>query len=138
MRTAVYFLSRKGSSRAVAEAIAKAASCKCEPLLPAYMPDYLDLVFLGCEGRRADSVTLQFIGSLKPTRVRACALYVCGKENGVALAQMRRALNDRGIRVLRQTFVAPCAGLFSKGPGQADLERAKQFCLDSIGQIQEG
>ena len=61
MRCKVYYMSQRGSAEQVAEAVASQAGCAMEPLLPAYMPENVDLMFLGCEGARADRVTMQFI-----------------------------------------------------------------------------
>lgn len=135
MKIRVHYVSPKGSAEQVAEAIAREAKCVKEPLLPAYMPENIQLMFLGCEGGKADKVTLEFIRSLNSNRVANAALFVCGKEDGVALAQMRQALLNQGVNVLKQTLTAPVKGLFGGGPGKADLERAQQFCADCVNQL---
>jgi hypothetical protein len=127
MRCKVYYMSQRGSAEAVAEAVASEALCAMEPLLPAYMPENVDLMFLGCEGARADRVTLQFIETLSPSRVRRAALFQCSG-GGEALHQMRRALQARGVAVAEKTFRAPLKNLFGGGgPKAAHLESARAF-----------
>ncbi len=133
MRTRVHYVSPKGSAEQVAEVIARVSHCTKEPLLPAYMPENIALMFLGCEGSKADRVTLEFISSMNRERIRNAALFCCGK--GEALDQMKKALEGRGVNVLPQTFTAPVKGLFGGGPQESDLEAAKKFaqgCIDSL------
>lgn len=134
VRIRVHYVSPKGSAEQVAAAIAREAKCVKEPLLPAYMPENVKLMFLGCEGSKADKVTMDFISTLTPNRVTSVALFHCGKE-GQALSQMRKALNEKGIEVLDMTLSAPLKGMFGGGPTQADLERARQFAEDAIASV---
>ena len=137
MRCKVYYMSQRGSAEVVAEVIASEAKCQPEPLLPAYMPENVDLMFLGCEGARADKVTLTFLESLGPARVRRAALFQCGRTKGDALRQMRSALESRGIVVMEKTYFAPLKNLFGRGgPKAAHLEAARDFArsfLESAG-----
>jgi len=127
MRCKVYYMSQRGSAEAVAEAVASQAGCAMEPLLPAYMPENVDLMFLGCEGAQADRMTLQFIESLNPSRVRRAALFQCSS-GGEALSQMREALQARGVAVAPKTYRAPLKNLFGRGgPKPAHLEAARAF-----------
>ncbi len=133
MRTRVHYVSPKGSAEQLAEVIARVSHCTKEPLLPAYMPENIALMFLGCEGSKADKVTMEFISSMNPERVKNAALFCCGK--GEALDQMKKALQSRGVNVLPQTLTAPVKGLFGGGPQQSDLDAAKKFaedCIDSL------
>ncbi len=127
MRCKVYYMSQRGSAEAIAEAVASEVGCAMEPLLPAYMPENVDLMFLGCEGARADRVTMQFIETLSPSRVRRAALFQC-PGGGEALHQMRQALQARGVAVAEKTFRAPLKNLFGRGgPKAADLQSARAF-----------
>lgn len=134
MRIRVHYVSPKGSAEAIAEAIARTAQCVKEPLLPAYMPENVKLLFLGCEGGKADKVTMEFIASLNTNRVANAALFVCGKDSK-PLTQMREALEAKGIHVLDNTLTAPVKGLFGGGPTQDDLNKATQFAKDCIAQL---
>lgn len=136
MRCKVYYMSQRGSAEAVAEALAAQAGCAMEPLLPAYMPENVDLMFLGCEGARADRVTMTFIASLNPSRVRRAALFQCANVRGEALSEMREALKARGVAVLGKTYRAPLKNLFGRGgPKAAHLEAARAFARDLIESI---
>jgi len=135
MRRKVYYMSQRGPAELVAEAIAREAGCRPEPLLPAYMPENVDLMFLGCEGDRADKVTLSFIASLNPNRVRRAALFQCAGNRGQAVHQMRAALVTRGITVAERVFTAPNKNLFGRGgPTQADIDAARDFAKAAIEQ----
>ncbi|MEG2388277.1 MAG: hypothetical protein RSC90_06915 [Clostridia bacterium] len=131
MRTRVYYVSPKGSAEKIAGAIARAVKCACEPLLPAYMPENVGIMFLGCEGTKADKVTLDFISVLNPDRVAHAALFHCGKDAN-ALGQMRAALTQRGIEVLDMTLSTPLKGMFGGRPTDADCARATLFALDCM------
>ncbi len=132
MRVRVYYMSQKGWAEAVAEAVAGTVGCPLESLLPAYMPENLELMFLGCEGLRADRVTLSFIESLGPSRAKRAALFHCGAGRGEALEQMRGALSARGVLVLEDAFAMPVRGLFGRGPKPAQLEDARAFARASL------
>lgn len=133
MRIRVHYVSPKGCAEQVAEAIARTAHCTKEPLLPAYMPENVALMFLGCEGSKADRVTMDFINSMNAERVHNAALFCCGK--GEALDQMRKSLQGRGINVLEQTLTSPLKGLFGGGPKDADIESAAHFAQACIDQL---
>lgn len=132
MRCKVYYMSQRGSAEQVAEAVASQAGCAMEPLLPAYMPENVDLMFLGCEGARADRVTMQFIETLSPSRVRKAALFQCAA-GFEALNQMRQALIARGIQVVDETYRAPLKNMFGcGGPKAAHLESARAFARAAL------
>lgn len=132
MRCKVYYMSQRGSAEAIAEVVAGAALCQPEPLLPAYMPENVELMFLGCEGLRADKVTLQFIESLSPSRVRSAALFQCARARGDAIAQMRSALEARGIAVLDEALHTPVRSLMGSGIRPSDLMAARAFAKAAL------
>jgi len=58
MKGRLHYVSPKGSAELVAAAIGKEVDMIKEALPPAYMPENAILMFLGCEGTKADKVTL--------------------------------------------------------------------------------
>ena len=130
----VHYVSSKGSAEKVAEAIAREMKVVKEPLLPAYMPEGIALMFLGCEGTKADKITMQFIKSLNSSRVANVALFCCnGKKSDAAIQQMASALKEQGINVLPKTFICTGkGGLFSGGhhPSEQDLTNARAFAVE--------
>lgn len=136
MNCKVYYVSPKGSTELIADTIAKQCpQCVKEPLLPAYMPENVPLMFLGCEGGKADKITLDFISSLNDKRVRNAALFCCSGSSE-PIEQMKKALEARGVRVLDSSFLAPVKGLFGGGPKEQDLQNATKFadaCLEQCG-----
>lgn len=138
MNVKVYYVSPKGCAEVIAEAIARECRCAKEPLMPAYPPEGVAMMFIGCEGAKADKVTMEFISSLNTNRVRNAALFSCNpKRDNVAIEQMREALESKGIRVLKGSMAFPGKGFLSgKKPGLEDEEAARNYareCLNSIG-----
>jgi len=127
----VHYVSAKGSAEMVAEAIAREMKVVKEPLLPAYMPEGVALMFLGCEGTKPDKTTLEFIKSLNKSRVANVALFCCnGKKSDAAIQLMAEALKAQGVNVLPKTFVCNGkGGLFAGGkhPSEQELNEARAF-----------
>ena len=57
MKGRLHYVSPKGSAEMVATAIGNEVNMIKEALPPAYMPENVILMFLGCEGGKADKVT---------------------------------------------------------------------------------
>ena len=139
MHLRVHYVSPKGAAEMVAEAISATVNTVKEALPPAYMPEGIALMFLGCEGTKADKTTMEFIGTLTAKRVKYAALYCCNaKKSDAAIQQMKDALVNSGIKVLDSTFVAPAKALFGgKNPSEADLQAAAQWAQDCMKQVSE-
>ena len=132
----VHYVSSKGSAEMVAEAIAREMKVVKEPLLPAYMPENIALMFLGCEGTKADKVTMEFIKAMNKERVANAALFCTNpKKSEAAIAQMREALSSRGVNVLKQSFVCQGTGFFGKHPTESDIEAARKFAAECIKEV---
>ncbi len=134
MKGRVHYVSPKGCAEAVAEAIAREIKIVKEPLLPAYMPEGIILMFLGCEGTKVDKVTMEFIKSLNNKRVENAALFCCNpKKSTAAIEEMRTALKAQGINVLDKSFVCTGKGFLSgKAPTDQDLEEARKFAAEAV------
>ena len=105
----VHYVSAKGSAEMVAESIAREMKIVKEPLLPAYMPENIALMFLGCEGTKADKVTMSFINSLNSSRVANAALFCCnGKKSDAADLQPER--NARFAELQEMLYAGSKAG----------------------------
>lgn len=134
MNIKVYYVSPKGCAESIADAIAREVKCTKEALMPAYPPENVAMMFIGCEGGKADKVTMEFLASLNTNRVRNAALYSCNaKRDNVAIEQMREALTARGINVLKGSIAFPCKSLFGgKRPDAEDLENARKYARECI------
>ena len=134
MKGRVHYVSPKGCAEAVAEAIAREIQIVKEPLLPAYMPEGIILMFLGCEGTKPDKTTMEFIRSLNNKRVENAALFCCNpKKSDAAITVMRDALKAQGINVLDKSFVCTGKGFLSgKAPTDQDLEEARKFAAEAV------
>ena len=139
MKGRLHFVSPKGSAAMVANEIGKEVQMIPEALPPAYMPENVMLMFLGCEGGKADKITLEFIKTLTPKRVANAALYCCNaKKNDAAIQQMKDALVAQGIKVLDSTFVCSGKGLFGgKHPGADELQAAAKWAKECVAKLSE-
>lgn len=136
VKTRVHYVSPKGSAEMVAEVIARVVTQPKEALLPAYMPEGIVLMFLGCEGGKADKVTMEFISSMNSSRVQNVALFGTNPaKSDAAVQQMKAALTQRGVKVLDKTFVCQGKGFFGKHPTDADLEAARQWAEECAKQV---
>ena len=133
----IYYVSPKGCAETIAEAISREIRCTKEPLMPAYPPENVGLMFIGCEGSKADKVTLDFLNSVTPNRVRNAALFSCSpKQDTGAIEQMKAVLVEKGINVLDSVKTFPGKGFLSgKNPGNADIEAAKQWADECLTKI---
>ena len=132
----VYYVSPKGSAMAIAEAISRACSCTKEALMPAYMPENVSLMFLGCDGTKADNSTVEFLNSLNDKRVRNAALFSCNpKLDPAAIAQMKGILEGKGIKVLAEKVFPGKGFLSGRKPGEEDFKAAAEFAKDAIAAV---
>ena len=132
----LHYVSPKGCAEMVAESISHAIDTVKEALPPAYMPENIGLMFLGCEGTKADKTTLEFISTLNPKRVSTAALFCCNaKQSDAALQQVKAALQAQGIKVMDSTYVCSGKGLFGgKNPSEAELAGAAKWALKCMEQ----
>ena len=136
MNIKVYYVSPKGSATAIAEKISQTCKSTKEALMPAYMPENVSLMFLGCEGNKVDKSTLEFINSLNDKRVRHAALYCCNpKKDTAPIEEMKSILESKSIPVVA-SMAFPGKGFMSgKKPGEADLKAAAEFANDALSKI---
>ncbi|MCR4622343.1 MAG: hypothetical protein K5663_09725 [Clostridiales bacterium] len=139
MNIKVYYTSPRGCAASIARAVASHAGCQAEALMPAYMPENVRLMIIGCEGTKPDKATMEFLGSLNPARVKTAALFVCNPRRETApIAQMRAILEDRGISVLDICAAFPGKGFLSgKRPGSKDIQEAEAFARDCINALSQ-
>ena len=124
----IYYVSPKGSAMAIAEALSRACNCTKEALMPAYMPENVSLMFLGCEGTKADNATVEFLNSLNDKRVHNAALYCCNaKLDTNAIRQMKEILEGKGIKVIAEKAFPGKGFLSGKKPGEEDFKAAAEF-----------
>jgi len=139
MKGRLHYVSPKGSAELVAAAIGKEVDMIKEALPPAYMPENAILMFLGCEGTKADKVTLEFIRTLNAKRVNNAALFCCNaKKDDKAIQQMKEALTAVGVKVLPETYVCSGKGLFGgKHPSEEELKGAAKWAKECAAKVSD-
>ncbi len=140
MKGRLHYVSPKGSAQMVASAIGKEVNMIMEALPPAYMPEGIALMFLGCEGGKMDKITTEFIRTLNPKRVANAALFCCNpKKDDKAIQQMKAALTSLGIKVLDSTYVCSGkGGLFGgKHPTDEELKGAAKWAKECVAKFAE-
>ena len=106
MKYKIYYTSSRGVAEAIAYAISDAVGVSPERLNPAFMPDNVDLMFLGHDGSHADDVVMDFIAQLGPARVRRAVLFNTNSTlTPRAIERMRAALRERRIPVEDLSFL---------------------------------
>ena len=140
MKGRLHYVSPKGSAELVAAAIGNEVDMIKEALPPAYMPENVILMFLGCEGGKADKVTMEFIKTLNNKRVNNAALFCCNpKKDDKAIQQMKDALTAVGVKVLDSTYVCSGkGGLFGgKHPTEEELKGAAKWAKECAAKVSE-
>ena len=136
----LHYVSPKGSAEMIAAKIGQETDTIKEALLPAYMPENIALMFLGCEGTKADKTTLEFIKTLNPKRVNTAALFCCNpKKSDNAIAQMKAALTAQGVKVMDAAYVCSGkGGLFGgKHPTEEELAGAAKWARECMNKFAE-
>ena len=104
--------------------------------MPAYPPENVALMFIGCEGKKADKVTKEFLESLNTNRVRNAAVFACSpKQDESALTEMREVLENKGINVVGSMAFPGKGFLSGRNPGKEDLDAAAKFAQECVGKV---
>ena len=136
----LHYVSPKGSAELLAARIGQDADVIKEALPPAYMPENIALLFLGCEGSKADKTTMEFINMLNPQRVTYAALYCCNpKKSDAPIQQMKAALTAQGIKVLDDAYVCSGkGGLFGgKHPTDEEIKGAAKWAAECAKKVSQ-
>ena len=140
MKGRVHFVSPKGSAALIAAEIGKQANMIPEALPPAYMPEGAIIMFLGCEGGKADKITMEFIKTLNSKRVNNAALFCCNpKKDDKPIQQMKEALTAAGVKVLDSSYVCSGkGGLFGgKHPTDEEVKGAAKWAKECLSKVSE-
>lgn len=143
-RVAVFYYSRGGNTRKVAQAIAGKMGTEAldaGAVGEGYDLKKCDLLFAG-SGNYGDSPgreMLRFIEGIVPAEDRYAAVFgTRGGESEAHLAKMRGALEGKGLRFLGGwSCPGQEYGLKNKGrPDEEDLEKARQFAEKILKKIE--
>ena len=73
---------------------------------------------------------------MNESRVSNVALFACNPgKSDAAIEQMRAALTQRGVNVLKKSFVCQGKGFFGSHPTEADLEAARKFAKECVAEV---
>ncbi len=137
MNIKVYYSGKRGCADTIASVMAKELGTNKEALMPAYPPENVPLMFIGCEGAKADPVTLEFLRTINPGRVRSAALFACSpKAQGDAVSQMRECLEGKGVTVLPNPPTFSGKGAFGgRRPDDEEIEKARKYARECLNII---
>lgn len=133
MNVKVFYQSKTGNTKKVAEAMAAAAGCEAQSVEKANPHVEADLVLIGgavyaTYNHGIHPNLKRFIESLDPQKIKRAAVFCTGFQEGANII-MKNLLEKRGIVVDRESFT--CKGkflFFNFGhPDKDDLNNAKDF-----------
>lgn len=132
MKIKVLYHSRAGSTKKIAEAIAKAVGANPELITDNTSLDCADLLFIGdgVYAGKADAKTEKFIKTLDPTKINNATVFGTYGSQTSAITKIKELLKKQGINVTEETF--GCKGKYffvfnRKHPDINDIDRAKTF-----------
>jgi flavodoxin len=134
MNIKVFYWSKTGNTKKVAETMANVLGCKAASILSFRESVSADILFLGAAvyatfNHEVNPAVTEFIGRLDPARIGKVVLFCTGFAD-TAIGIMREHFKKRGIPVAENSFF--CKGkmfiFFNFGhPNKTDLENAKSF-----------
>ena len=137
MDTKIYYASKTGNTKKIAETMAKVLSCSVAPMTANSSSISADILFLGAavyatHDHDIDPLVREFIGNLDVKKIKKAVLFCTGFAN-TAIVSMKSHLAGKGIPVDENTFF--CKGnffiFFNFGhPNSADLKAAENFALE--------
>jgi flavodoxin len=146
MEAQVYYGSKTGNTKKVAEAVAGAIGTQARRISGGEGGVKADLLFLGAAVYATHDhgplpEVLEFIGKLDPASVKEALVFSTGFKEGDACAKLRALLERRGIKTRKETFFCPGRFFlfFNFGrPNAQDLERARQFATSAVSPAGKG
>jgi len=134
MNAKVYYCSKTGNTKRIAETMADVLECKAESILSSGPPVSADMLFLGSAvyatfNHEVNPSVKEFIERLDPAKIGKVVLFCTGFAD-TAVGIMKGLLKKKGIAVAEKSFF--CKGkmfiFFNFGhPDKTDLENAKRF-----------
>lgn len=136
MKIAVYYYSRSGSTKKIAEAIAAQVGVAAQSADSA-LDTEVDLLFLGGApyvGLKLDKHLQAFIGSLTHAQVKKIAVFSTSNWKGSIRSQVEKCLTDPDIQVIDAGF--SCRGAMGKinqsHPTPAECQAAAAYARQTI------
>ncbi|MCD7859398.1 MAG: flavodoxin [Firmicutes bacterium] len=135
MNIQVRYFSRGGNTKKLADAIAKAAGCKAEPI-PVPVDGNADILFLGASvyWGGISSQVKDYIQALDRDKIGRVVVFSTSALAERAFPQIQKKLQEKGIPVDDKNFY--CRGEFTalhKGrPNQEDMDNAGKFTEEII------
>jgi flavodoxin len=134
MNIKVFYWSKTGNTKKVAEAMASVLGCEAESILSSREPVCADILFLGAAvyatfNHEVNPAIREFIERLDPAKIGKVVLFCTGSAD-TAIKIMRELLMKRGIAAAEKSFF--CKGKFIifynfGHPNGIDLENVKSF-----------
>ncbi len=132
MNVEIYYHSKRGSTKIIAEEIASTLFKRALDVVESTpINEPLDMLFLGCSKcmNNLPKEMKNFIENINVNKVKACAIFSTSSNSKNALPLLKLALENRGLSVIDETF--SCLGkglLFKKNhPDEEDKNNARNY-----------
>ncbi|GHV16855.1 hypothetical protein FACS189493_3430 [Spirochaetia bacterium] len=134
----VIYVSRKGSTKKVAEFIARGAGITASALSSGLKLDYTETLFIGgaLYAGKIDPSLRSFLEKLTPAEVGKVAVFSTAMGNKTPLNEIKAILEPKKIKVLEENFHCKGAFLLFNGdrPNEEDLKKAEDFGKKIVSQ----
>jgi flavodoxin len=139
MAARLFYHSKTGNTKKVAEAMAAAIGIPAERIEGAAKGPEAELLFLGAAMYATSDhgpvpAVLDFIQGLDPAKVKEACVFTTGFKEGDGIGKLRGLLERRGIKVRKEAFFCPGRFFlfFNAGrPNAEDLKRAGVFAFEN-------
>ncbi|MDR1893389.1 MAG: flavodoxin [Spirochaetales bacterium] len=133
----VLYVSRKGNTKKVADAIAQALGVKAEEIGPQTTAAHAELLFVGgaLYAGKIDSTLREFCEKLTPGQVDKVIVFSTAMSGKTAGPEIKSILKPKNISVADEAFHSKGAFLcFNRNrPGEKDLKKAGEFAKKIAG-----
>ena len=135
MKTAIYYLSKAGSTKTIAEAIATELNIVAKPISD-YQDEKVDILFVGgsLKANGIDGKLKNFLTSLNSNSIGKIVVFGTSATGEPLLPAIKRFLGDSNLVVDEDNFICKGKFLFTNGgrPNEEDRKNAKIFASSVI------
>ncbi len=141
MNLNVVYMTKKGSTQIIAEAIAQECGTEAYDIRERHQLGPTDLLFVGTGiyENKPDQDLLNYLDNLPVNSIRGAAVFGTSRDKRDHSELIVNLLVHKGITVYPKRFICPCASLFKyRGrPNSVDIVKARAFAREVMNAYQE-